>query len=171
MHWISYDLCIWYHTEPTRYHIPYTMICIMISYHDIMYTYDMIWLVISYMISYHDLPVGSTPPSAAPGPRWNAKTCSLRTLKKKNYVSCLKWWCGDTNPGLPRIRANALPTDPTSIPRSSSWDDSNLTFLVYIYACQNRLWRETANPRPGFPGNPILKANLMQLLRCLCLPI
>ena len=34
-----------------------------------------------------------------------------------------------------------------------------------------RLWRETANPRPGFLGNPIVKANLKQLLCCLCFPI
>jgi hypothetical protein len=43
--------------------------------------------------------------------------------------------------------------------------------MKHRHQIQNRLWRETANPRPGFLGNPIVKANLKQLLRCLCFPI
>ena len=58
---------------------------------------------------------------------------------------------------------------------STAFDDSgNLmhdTSLFFVFANYSRLWRETANPRPGFLGNPIVKANLKQLLRCLCFPI
>ena len=146
VHWISYDLCIWYHTEPTRYHIPYIMICNMISYYDIMYdimyTYDMILHVISYMISFHVIPVGSTPPSIAPAaaePPCYAKTCSLRTYKnKKQWTLSL---VGSDGVGTRTLVFPELWQTPSQLTQQASleahsWDDFNLTLLVYIYTCQ-----------------------------------